>query len=299
MDFGKRIRVLEDGKKALDKVGVNFWLEGGVLLGFYRDGNFIEHDNDIDFIVMSEEVYSRLKDIKQSLIDLGFSVSIKKHYKYGVKPKGILKKHRIKYMVSNEFSGVLKLDSIKEELFAGKTIKLTKAQFRNKQVKRAIKKGILVSVIDIEAEEIYNKYGAKTKNASRKRRSKYGKKHRIKIHATKDNEILCISSYFLNAKNNTRVRVPHRFLDRLFGSGNFIEIAGTKYPCPYPIEEYLETAYGDWRTLRTQKEVNRLAFDPDSNTGKLYKIYEKLSKSGMYKYFDKIPYQGLKILDGE
>ena len=39
---------LLEAKSILDTLGVQFWLTCGTLLGYYREGTFIEHDNDID-----------------------------------------------------------------------------------------------------------------------------------------------------------------------------------------------------------------------------------------------------------
>lgn len=40
--------VLLKAKKALDEIGVLFWLDYGTLLGVYRDGKLISYDTDVD-----------------------------------------------------------------------------------------------------------------------------------------------------------------------------------------------------------------------------------------------------------
>ena len=40
--------LLKNCTSALDSVGVVYWLEFGTLLGYYREGDFISHDYDID-----------------------------------------------------------------------------------------------------------------------------------------------------------------------------------------------------------------------------------------------------------
>jgi len=39
---------LRQTKEILDRIGVNYWLEGGTLLGAVRDGKIIEWDKDVD-----------------------------------------------------------------------------------------------------------------------------------------------------------------------------------------------------------------------------------------------------------
>lgn len=53
----RRVKVLkEEGtatlkvfSECMNKAGIPFWIEFGTLLGFYREHDFISHDNDIDF----------------------------------------------------------------------------------------------------------------------------------------------------------------------------------------------------------------------------------------------------------
>lgn len=42
-------------KQILDNIGVKFWLDAGVLLGYYREGKFIEWDSDIDIGILRED----------------------------------------------------------------------------------------------------------------------------------------------------------------------------------------------------------------------------------------------------
>lgn len=63
--------VLLLAKKALDEVGVHFWLDFGTLLGIYRDGKLIGHDTDIDLAVLLNDHSPK---IAQSLQKHGFKM---------------------------------------------------------------------------------------------------------------------------------------------------------------------------------------------------------------------------------
>lgn len=69
-----RIQDLETIKQVFDKFGVRFFLVYGALLGMYRDGNFIEHDDDIDLAVIDPISFNIRKQIGWMLSDLGFKV---------------------------------------------------------------------------------------------------------------------------------------------------------------------------------------------------------------------------------
>jgi len=120
---------------------------------------------------------------------------------------------------------------------------------------------------------------------------------RSKIDVIRGKERLSLNSYFLNEITNTRVRVPYRFPARLFNPGTFIEINGVKYPCPAPIEEYLELAYGDWKTpIKTS--------DPDDyrrgrKSGTAEQRYLKMKKDKVYHYYTTQVYQGYDKQKGD
>jgi len=54
MTLQNRFKFLLEVKEVLDKVGVEFWIDFGTLLGFYRQGDFLETDPDIDIGVKVE-----------------------------------------------------------------------------------------------------------------------------------------------------------------------------------------------------------------------------------------------------
>ena len=54
MTIEKRWEFLLEVKEILDKAGIEFWIDFGTLLGFYRQGDFLETDPDIDIGVKRE-----------------------------------------------------------------------------------------------------------------------------------------------------------------------------------------------------------------------------------------------------
>lgn len=70
--YPNRVKDLETIKEIFDKHGVKFHIVYGALLGFKRDGDFIEHDDDIDLAVMEPVDFKTKKAIGWELYDLGF-----------------------------------------------------------------------------------------------------------------------------------------------------------------------------------------------------------------------------------
>ena len=60
-------------KKCFDKYDLKFWLLFGTLLGIYRDGNLIDHDEDIDIGVFHTDEAKLLEALKE-LLEKEFSV---------------------------------------------------------------------------------------------------------------------------------------------------------------------------------------------------------------------------------
>lgn len=42
------LKNLAEARDILDKLNIRYWLTDGTLLGFYRNGDFIDHDEDLD-----------------------------------------------------------------------------------------------------------------------------------------------------------------------------------------------------------------------------------------------------------
>ncbi len=55
MKLSDRFQFLKEVKEVLDKAGITFWVDFGTLLGFYRQGDFLETDPDIDLGVKRED----------------------------------------------------------------------------------------------------------------------------------------------------------------------------------------------------------------------------------------------------
>ena len=67
-------------KKIMDDKGIPFLLMHGTLLGAYRDGNFIPHDNDLDLGIFEVDD-ERMKSIIPDLYDAGIKIC---RYHYGI-----------------------------------------------------------------------------------------------------------------------------------------------------------------------------------------------------------------------
>ena len=64
---------LEEIQQVFDKYGVRLFLTYGALLGIYRSGDFIPHDDDIDLCVVDPIPFETRKAIGHTLLDLGYT----------------------------------------------------------------------------------------------------------------------------------------------------------------------------------------------------------------------------------
>lgn len=62
--------LLKTFSDAMYEAGIDFWLEFGTLLGYYREHDFIKHDFDLDFGVMREDA----PRVKAALESHGFEL---------------------------------------------------------------------------------------------------------------------------------------------------------------------------------------------------------------------------------
>ena len=65
--IGERIELLSVVKEILEEAGIEFFIEGGTLLGAYRNGQFIYHDNDIDIGCVDKEFAKVEKALENKL----------------------------------------------------------------------------------------------------------------------------------------------------------------------------------------------------------------------------------------
>ena len=58
-------KILQAFSSALNEAGIKFWIDYGTLLGYYRDHDFIGHDNDLDSGAFIEDT-DRVKDVLEN-----------------------------------------------------------------------------------------------------------------------------------------------------------------------------------------------------------------------------------------
>jgi|7_EtaG_2_1085326.scaffolds.fasta_scaffold00352_15 hypothetical protein len=72
MDLGNAKRALFEFDDILKDLGVEYFLSCGTALGFYRDGNFIPWDDEIDVDILAETYVARFYEMRERFIDEGF-----------------------------------------------------------------------------------------------------------------------------------------------------------------------------------------------------------------------------------
>ena len=81
--------ILEDLDDLCDKLRLKFFLYAGTCLGFYREGDYIASDNDIDVAIIANE--TEYQGLINELIKLGFEQSSIECYKlHHLRRDGIL-----------------------------------------------------------------------------------------------------------------------------------------------------------------------------------------------------------------
>lgn len=56
------LRNLKDVNEVLEEIGATYWIDCGTLLGAIREGDFLEHDTDIDFGVWTTEHHEAIAE---------------------------------------------------------------------------------------------------------------------------------------------------------------------------------------------------------------------------------------------
>jgi len=82
-------KILFDVVDFLDAEGINYWLEGGTLLGIVRDKELLLWDHDIDLSISTNDA-KRFSQKKFKLYKMGYRVTERKIYQ----DIGALKKGR-------------------------------------------------------------------------------------------------------------------------------------------------------------------------------------------------------------
>jgi hypothetical protein len=72
------LKTLKNGCELLEKLGINYWVSAGTMLGLYRDGGLIPHDTDIDVETME---ISRGEEIRKIFTSNGYKLVKESYYK--------------------------------------------------------------------------------------------------------------------------------------------------------------------------------------------------------------------------
>jgi hypothetical protein len=71
MNTVKALNILLELKKTFDNLGIIFWLDGGTLLGAYRENGFMDSDFDVDIGMLGDDD-THIADIIGNLKEKGF-----------------------------------------------------------------------------------------------------------------------------------------------------------------------------------------------------------------------------------
>ncbi len=76
-NMDEALQLLEGIAKILDTNKIQYWLEGGTLLGIRRENRLLPWDNDVDLSMMNQDP-SVMKNLIDSIKKAGFRVSLRK-----------------------------------------------------------------------------------------------------------------------------------------------------------------------------------------------------------------------------
>tara|TARA_Y100000310_G_C20346540_1_gene652298 strand:+ start:130 stop:738 length:609 start_codon:yes stop_codon:yes gene_type:complete len=103
MDMGNAKIALFEFDEILKDMGINYFLTCGTALGFYRDGNFIAWDDEIDVDILAEIYVDKFYEMKERFISEGFVVRAAYRGPGGITSKMAMFKYGIKIATSGLF----------------------------------------------------------------------------------------------------------------------------------------------------------------------------------------------------
>lgn len=90
-DKESALKVLKEAIVIFRRLGVQYFLQAGTLLGYARNGDFLDHDDDIDIGIIGDDISEHIKD---EFVKEGFAFSLQlgkkfknleyRFYKYGI-----------------------------------------------------------------------------------------------------------------------------------------------------------------------------------------------------------------------
>ena len=200
---------LREIKDILDKIGVEFWLDLGTLLGAVRDGKIIEWDNDIDLGTWYNNV-TRIISIFPEFKKRGFSVMLDRK-------KGQMT------ILRDGTDNPVSVNLYREESGYAWMIWIVK----KRMVERVLHRGVNMSNIRVYAKDpLKNKYFLSVLPLTLKQL----------ITNTAWSQLNRLGCMVL-------VVVPKHFFEKL----GRLEFYGMEFNVPSDVEDYLAYRYGDWR----------------------------------------------------
>ena len=79
-DFEQREKSLQDVSNVISELNFKAYFANGVLLGAYRDNDFIKWDDDIDFDCLADDFMEHCDELKNRFTELGYIVYLNKEF---------------------------------------------------------------------------------------------------------------------------------------------------------------------------------------------------------------------------
>ncbi len=100
-ELNLRVQGLKEIRDILNRLEIPYYLEGGALLGFVRDGDFIRWDPDVAIDLKSEYIYPKRELLKSALESAGFEIV--KYYPNKINFKICVRKYGTKYDIAGYY----------------------------------------------------------------------------------------------------------------------------------------------------------------------------------------------------